>query len=271
MNGNRQAAPTSWFRASRWRMTGTALGILALLVVILVFLRPGPLWHRPLPDFAAIHDISERKAAFFTFLGPYIEEANAAILSQRSRLQGIKAHWGHGSLNRRDDRWVRRIAEEYGIEPDLQEPVKEGLIDELLLRVDIIPPSMALAQAALESGWGTSRFARQGNNLFGIWCYTPGCGMVPKRRPAGATYEVASYRSPKESFEDYIRNLNSNRAYEGLWDIRAELRREEKLLTGIAVADGLYRYSQEGWGYVGKVQRVIQSNNLQIYDEEPLL
>lgn len=248
------------------RLVLVAVVLVALLGLALLFLRPGPLRHQPLPDFSAIQDIPERKAAFFAFLDPYINEANTDILEQRERLAAIRDHLPHGPLNRRESRWVRRLAWEYGMDLDAEAPVTMATLDALLLRVDIIPASMALSQAALESGWGTSRFARQGNNLFGIWCYEPGCGIVPKHRPPGKTYEVARYRSPKESFRDYIRNLNSNPAYQTLWELRQMARQDGEIPTGMDLSEGLYRYSQEGWTYVGKIQGMIQANDLDHYD-----
>lgn len=247
-----------------WGIAGVCLILLVILVWLLV---RSPLIGPSMPDFREITDVSERKAAFFTFLEPFVEEADAEIQERRARLLKIDGRIEDGHLNRRDDRWIRETAAAYGVEIDPEGAVTAAHVGELLRRVDIIPPSMALAQAALESGWGTSRFARQGNNLFGIWCYEPGCGIVPRQRPAGATYEVKKYRSPRESFADYIRNLNSNRAYEALWQLREDLREEGRPVTGLDLIDGLYRYSEEGWGYIGKIQRVIQSNNLTQYDE----
>lgn len=238
-----------------------------LALILLLFILP---WscHRQLPDFSGIDDINERKAAFFSFLQPFTDEANAEILDQREHLQTLAERMEFAPLSRRDIRFVRYLAAEYGLELAEDEPPTPEILDKLLLRVDIIPPSLALAQAALESGWGTSRFAREGNNLFGIWCYEPGCGIVPKRRPAGASYEVKAYRSPRESFTDYMRNLNTNRAYESLWQLRQTARSEDRELTGVYLADGLYRYSQEGWGYVSKVQGLIRSNQLLTFDEK---
>ena len=252
-------------KRQHWLNPGILIGILVVAVFLIFILIPIQL-DRSLPNFSKIDDISERKAAFFDFLKPFVDRANSDILRQRERLESLQGQVSDRPLGRRSDRWVRELAAGYGLELDADSPVTAGTVADLLDRVDLIPPSMALAQAALESGWGTSRFARKGNNLYGIWCYEPGCGIVPERRPAGASYEVKKYRTPKESFEDYIHNLNTNRAYESLWQIRDSLRREGKPITGIALADGLYRYSQEGWGYVGKVQRVIQSNDLQHYD-----
>jgi Bax protein len=248
-----------------WMNPGILAGILIGAVVFIVILIPISL-DRSLPKFSKIDNIDERKAAFFEFLNPYVDRANSDILRQRERLQSIAGNFDHGPMSRRNERWFRELAVDYGMEISPESALTRDMVSDLLERVDLIPPSMALAQAALESGWGTSRFARKGNNLYGIWCYEPGCGIVPERRPAGASYEVKKYRTPKESFEDYIHNLNTNRAYESLWQIRDSLRQEGKALTGVALSDGLYRYSQEGWGYVGKVQQVIQSNKLQHYD-----
>jgi Bax protein len=230
-------------------------------------LRPGPIWHRSLPDFSRIENGSQRKAAFFTFLHPYIDESNAGVLASRARLAGIRRQWRGGPLGRRHLYWLHQMGAAAGMELDRFDQPTEAQLQELSLRIDIIPPSLALAQAALESGWGTSRFAREGNNLFGMWCYEPGCGMIPRHRPAGATYEVTSYYSPRESFDAYIRNLNSNPAYESLRLLREQSRRDGESPTGLDLADGLYRYSQEQWAYVGKVKGLIRSNELTLYDQ----
>jgi Bax protein len=240
-------------------------GILVGAVVLIVILIPVTI-DRSLPDFSKIHDMEARKSAFFEYLKPYIVRANADILRDRARLESITGQLERGPMSRRNERWFRELAADYGMELSADRTLALSDVAELQQRVDIIPPSLALAQAALESGWGTSRFSQEGNNLYGIWCYTPGCGIVPERRPDGAGYEVKSYGTPKDSFTDYIRNLNTNRAYESLWQIREAQRQSDRLPTGLALSDGLYRYSEEGWGYVAKVQGVIESNNLQSYD-----
>ena len=236
------------------------------LALALLLLWPGVIFHRSLPDFEKIHDISERKAAFFEFLSPYIHAANREILRDRSHLRAIEKRFQLGPLNRRDRHWILDTAEAFGMELDPEADLSMEQLEELRLRLDIIPPSLALAQAALESGWGTSRYAQQGNNLFGIWCYEPGCGIIPRRRPAGATYEVASYRSPRNSFLDYIWNLNSNTAYRQLWLLRQNLRQNGDPIEGVVLADGLMRYSEEGSTYIRKIKGVIQSNGLGRFD-----
>ncbi len=222
--------------------------------------------HPRLPDFSKIQDTQERKDAFFDFLSPYIADANAEIARKRRILLSVEERASDGILNRRDSVWLHRIALEFGLKLDPDVSLTKEDLEVLILRVDRIPPSLALAQAALESGWGTSRFAREGNNLFGKWCYVPGCGMVPRNRPAGATYELQRYKSPGDSFLDYIRNLNSNPAYESLWLIRADSRADGEQASGSELADGIFRYSEEGWLYISKIKQVIRSNGLEKLD-----
>ena len=130
-------------------------------------------------------------------------------------------------------------------------------------RVDAIPYSLAIAQAALETGWGTSSLARQDNNLYGMLCYDPGCGTMPTNRPPHLPYyEYATYHSPSASLRAYIRNLNSNPVYQELRDIRAQLREAGREMTGHALAAGLEGYSDEGDLYITKVRDIIRQNQL---------
>jgi Bax protein len=137
---------------------------------------------------------------------------------------------------------------------------------ELLARVNAIPVSLALAQAANESAWGTSRFAREANNFYGQWCFQKGCGLVPARRDKNKTHEVAAFKSPKESVERYIHNLNSHNAYKTLRKIRNRLRTENKLITGIELAEGLLHYSERGKEYIKELQSMIKFNKLTRFD-----
>ena len=125
---------------------------------------------------------------------------------------------------------------------------------------------MALAQAALESGWGTSRFAREANNLFGQWCFDEGCGMVPDRRIAGAQHEVRSFETVDAAIAAYFRNINSHPVYAPLRDIRQSARKRGGGLSGLDMAAGLTRYSERGEAYIDEVRQVIRVNDL-----EPLI
>lgn len=120
-----------------------------------------------------------------------------------------------------------------------------------------------LAQAAKESGWGTSRFAREGNNYFGIWCFFKGCGVTPLRRDAGRSHEVAIFDSVEQGLRYYIRAINTHVAYDGMRDLRAEKRRNNKALAGVTLASRLERYSERGMAYVREVQSMIRYNGLQ--------
>lgn len=218
-----------------------------------------------MPDFGDIEDTTEKKEAFFAYLLPYVREVNADILRDRRRLLGIRAELAEdGSAGFFDEGWLRRLAEDYGL--DVPEELDAAFADKVLLRVDIIAPSLALAQAANESAWGTSRFARRGNNLFGM--RAPGEeGMVPRRRAAGKTFKVATYPSVRESIAAYVANLNTHYRYRRLRLIRADLRRQDQVISGHALANGLLAYSTRGAEYVSIIQSMIRTNELGRYDE----
>jgi Bax protein len=217
-----------------------------------------------LPDPSAFATVAERKAAFVDYLLPRVEAVNAEIRADRERLQEIRAQLGdNGDAGYFDERWLRELAEDYELDP----PDEPGVdfADRLLRRVDVIPPSLVLAQAAEESGWGSSRFARHGNNLFGMRRYD-GSGLVPKRRRRGASYTVAIYDSVRESVEAYVHNLNTKGSYRRLRSIRRGLRRRHQPLSGYALASGLEDYSQRGSDYVASIQAIISAGNLSRYD-----
>jgi Bax protein len=210
----------------------------------------------PKPDFTAIEDVRERKAAFFAYLRPLAERANASVLKDRARLLAIQAEGS--DVGWWDRRTLKRLANDYGVD--------SSDVAGLLSRVDAVPVSLLLAQAANESSWGRSRFAREGNAFFGQWCFTPGCGMVPKGRPAGQTYEVRSFRTVSASVEAYVRNLNTGDAYQGLRDIRARQRAKLSEPKGVALAEGLTSYSTRGAEYVSEIQSMIRYNELGRFD-----
>jgi Bax protein len=221
----------------------------------------------PAPDFAAYEDVGERKEAFFGYFLPLVAMRNEEIRQLRDELLLLRENMD--SLSGRQQRQVLQLAEEYEIEAfDITEI---GDWDTLLRRVDVVPPSLALAQAATESGWGASRFAQEGNNYFGHWCYVPGCGLIPDSRPDGARHEVAAFDSPQHSVQRYIFNLNSHDAYLDLRLKRSELRDNDDLITGLELAEGLAQYSQRGQEYIRELQAMIRFNNLNELDEPDVL
>lgn len=205
-----------------------------------------------LPDFAQ-YSGTEKKQAFFNYLRPQVEQANQAILEQRGLLLALAKT---GKLTAVDQQWLKQLSQQYRVNfaPDNID------FSTLLRRVDTVPVELALTQAAIESAWGTSRFARLGNNLFGQWCRTAGCGFVPLRRAAGATHEVKRFDSTEDSVRAYLRNLNSHRAYQSLRIRRAELRQAQQPVTAQALALTLDKYSERGNAYVQDMLRFIKHN-----------
>jgi len=128
------------------------------------------------------------------------------------------------------------------------------------MRIDVIPTDLVLVQAANESAWGTSRFARQGYNFFGLWCFRKGCGFVPSRRKADAKHEVAKFPNLTRAVYTYLRNLNRHNAYRELRQIRANLRANNLPITGSDLAEGLVSYSERGHDYVEELQAMIRFN-----------
>ncbi|GMA82235.1 hypothetical protein GCM10025855_17680 [Shewanella glacialipiscicola] len=133
-------------------------------------------------------------------------------------------------------------------------------LNSLLKRVDIVPESMVLIQAANESGWGSSRFAREGFNFFGEWCFTSGCGIVPSSRGSGKSHEVKVFTSVDESVSSYMRNLNSNTAYTLLRSIRADLRSQELELKADQLIYGLVNYSERQDAYIDELLDMLRHN-----------
>jgi len=218
------------------------------------------------PAFHAIEDVREKKRAFYDFLLPMIREENTRIRAQRAFVSGVAARVRAGEdLDAAARRRLDELAAYYEVNLDDDRPRPEA-IETLMRRVDIVPPSLALAQAASESAWGASRFARAGNNFFGEWCFSEGCGLVPKRRSAGASHEVERFESVRASVRSYVENLNTNAAYRPLRELRAQLRAEGRALSGRALAEGLARYSERGAAYIREIRSIIAFNRLERFD-----
>ena len=138
--------------------------------------------------------------------------------------------------------------------------------DEFLKRVDIIPISLALSQAAVESGWGKSRFAREANNLFGHWTYS-GVGLIPQNRAIGKTHMIRIFSSLQKSVNSYMLNLNTNEAYADFRNKRLDARNKGKNFTGIEATKTMVNYSELKYEYNKMLKEMIEQNNLQIYDK----
>jgi len=220
-------------------------------------------------DFAEIEDIPQRKAAFIAYLKPIINGINQERAEERDELNSIVEKMQQGdSPNFFEKYKLENWAERYEVEYNEEELLATA--EKLLLHLDQIPLSMVLAQAAMESAWGTSRFAIEGNNLFGQWCFEEGCGIVPARRSKGANHEVREFDDAEESIASYFRNINSHPAYKKLRKRRSILRAKDEPLTGYELIDGLQNYSQRGQAYIDELSSVIRYNKLDQLNKKSL-
>ncbi|MCQ8876916.1 glucosaminidase domain-containing protein [Pseudoalteromonas shioyasakiensis] len=224
---------------------------------IIVKEKEKPLHSVKLPDFNSFTDVKEKKRAFFDFIRPHVEAENKQIRQQRATLEiALMMLQYNEPLNAKQTKQVKTILNSY----KLPNTINTLSITQALRRVDIIPKELALMQAANESAWGTSRFARIGLNFFGQWCYSKGCGMVPKRRTSGAVHEVAAFKSVRDGVASYFKNINTHNAYKELRDIRADLRRQQKPVTATKLSYGLMSYSERGEAYIEELNQMINHN-----------
>ena len=213
----------------------------------------------PPPDFSAL-DGAERKDAFFAYLRPLLQEVNADAQRDRDLVEALARSPARGDgLSWHAQLRLSAVAGRYGIEFD----DVESTLESLLARTGTVPVSLALVQAAKESGWGTSRFAREGNNLFGQRCNYSGCGIRPKQQAEGATWGVARFDSIRSSLESYLRNLNTHKAYREFRAMRLEMRMRDEAPNGFELAGTLQRYSEQGERYVADVRSMIRQNGLE--------
>jgi Bax protein len=217
------------------------------------------------PDLARIREVKARKTLFFKTVLPLVLRVNEEILETRARLWTLGTRRAMGLRLAAEDRlWLMVMGERrYGVAADD--------IGGLLERVDVVAPSLALAQAAAESGWGTSRFAREGNAVFGEWTFSEARkALTPARRDDGKSHRVRAFDSLLESVRAYVHNLNTHRAYGPFREKRAEMRRRGEPLDGLALAAGLIQYSEERAEYVQKIRSIIRVNGLRHLDDARL-
>lgn len=211
-------------------------------------------------DLKKLAQPSHRKVMFIKSTLPLILHVNELIAHDRERLIELRRKMHAGvPLPSEDQAWLSRMAERHDLD--------SIDIDELLLRVDVIPPSLAIAQAAEESGWGTSRFAREGNALFGQRVYDDERpGIVPDERDEGLTFRVRAFNHLIDGVKSYMRNLNSHFAYDRFREERARMRAEGGEIDGYRLVETLDRYSERGDAYVATIRKIMRSNGLEVFD-----
>lgn len=254
--------------SKRWLIAGSGVVAVALAVLLLWLSSSSPKHLHEfdlkiadpitqLPDFASIQPIPERKLAFFSSLLPLVEYENQRVVWQREQLLTAQARLDAGQeLTGADLKIINQIVTYY----DLDWPLTSKQWQDLKVRVLPVPTDLVLVQAANESAWGTSRFALEGNNLFGQWCFSQGCGLVPSARSAGAKHEVRKFANVLESVQAYIKNLNTHRAYRDLRSLRKQEYNTTGDVTGLNLTPGLLSYSERGQAYVNELNAMLRDN-----------
>ncbi len=215
-------------------------------------------------DLHGLEPAAQRKRVFIKLILPLVLFVNERILADRERLAELREDIRRfGRIpDPRDRAWLDHRRECYGV--DVLD------IEALLRRIDVIPPSLAVAQAAVESGWGTSRFVREGNAVFGQRTFAKGAGLVPLRRGEGETHEVRSFGRLLDSVAGYMFNLNSHHAYAAFRRARERQRKTHGELDGHALASTLKRYSERRGAYVQAIREIIETGDLRALDRARL-
>ena len=214
--------------------------------------------------------VVDKKRTFFRLLGPLILHANELIQSDRQQLEStVEALRAGKTLGSEKQAFLRETAIAYKVaEAESEIDITDrALHDELIRRVDTLPVSLVLAQAAEESGWGTSRFAIEGNALFGMWTWGDEGIRPQQQRAEHGDHKIASYETPMHSVIAYMQILNTHRSYESLRARRAELRGAGTRVTGWELANTLTKYSERGQAYVDTLHALMKINKLMQTDE----
>tara|TARA_Y100000590_G_scaffold468036_1_gene649115 strand:+ start:363 stop:1574 length:1212 start_codon:yes stop_codon:yes gene_type:complete len=219
-----------------------------------------PIYLTKLPkDLNSLGNTKKKRELFIQIILPLILDENDKIKEDRKKLFKILGK----SFNTVGERvWLKRRFKEYKIE--------DQDLSKLKMRMDIIPVSIAIAQAANESGWGTSRFALEGNALFGQWTWSKK-GISPKNQDPNKTHKVLQFQILKASVRAYKNNLNTHNAYKEFREVRAQLREEKRPLNGLLLTQYLKNYASIGEKYVAILNDIIERNSLTDFDKANLL
>lgn len=203
-----------------------------------------------------------RKEIFMQTMLPLIMQANGEIEADREKLKAIHAkRQADEPLSWVEKRWLKRIAAQYQVD------MKGNYVERLLTRVAPVPNALALSQAALESGWGTSRFAVVGNAMFGVWTWKKSdMGVLPLRRDADKTHRIKAYDTLKDSVRDYMLTLNTHRGYREFRTMRHNMMQKNNI-NSAQLANTLIRYSTMREKYIAKLHYLIKKNDLNALED----
>ena len=210
-------------------------------------------------EIKMIENTKQRKEFFIQIILPLILQENNNIRLDRKRLFSIINKSSNSDLEKK---WLQKKYKQYG--------VSSRDLSTLKVRMDEIPVSLAIAQAAKETGWGTSRFAQEGNALFGQWTWS-GEGLKPKDSDSSEGHKVMKFNVLQASVRAYQRNLNTHSSYRAFREARAKLRDQSENLDSLILVQFLNEYAETGEKYVEVLQKIIQQNNLKDFDNAKLL
>ena len=210
-------------------------------------------------EISNIGNTQKRKNMFIKIILPLIVKENTKIKVDRKRLFVILNKNSNSDIEKK---WLEKKFKQYG--------VKKNDLSSLKIRMDVIPVSLAIAQAAKETGWGTSRFALKGNALFGQWTWS-GEGLKPKNAEEGEDHKVMKFHSLQLSIRAYLRNLNTHSSYKNLRKARTDFRDKNEPLDSLVLSKYLDKYAEIGNQYVEVLQKIILQNRLKDFDEAKLL
>ncbi len=210
-------------------------------------------------EIKQIKNSKKRKNLFIQIILPLILEENNLILLDRKKLFSIL---NKNKNSKKEINWLNRKFKQYGV-------INKD-IPTLKVRMDIIPVSLAIAQAAKETGWGTSRFALEGNALFGQWTWS-GDGIKPAGAESDTKHKVMKFKVLKASVRAYQRNLNTHSSYKNFRQMRAQLRDDSEKLDSLLLADQLDNYAETGKEYTKILKQIINQNSLKDFDDVKLM
>ena len=214
-------------------------------------------------DFSEIQDVPTKKKLFYLVTLPLIYNTNTSIMQERRMVINIEKKFDRKELNKNETDEIIRLSKKYKL--DYSE-INTKLFRKLKQRINIIPVSLALGQAIIESGWGQSRFATEGNALYGQWTTSEDKGIIPQDRDEDKTHAVLKFKNLSESVEAYMFNINTHQAY---YNFRVIRRIDERIKYTDPISmkvKYLAAYAEIGDKYVDKLELIIASNNLQEFD-----
>ena len=214
-------------------------------------------------DFSEIQDVPTKKKLFYLVTLPLIYNTNISIMQERRMVINIEKKFARKELNKNETDEIIKLSKKYKL--DYSE-INTKLFRKLKQRINIIPVSLALGQAIIESGWGQSRFATEGNALYGQWTTSEDKGIIPQDRDEDKTHAVLKFKNLSESVEAYMFNINTHQAY---YNFRVIRRIDERIKYTDPISmkvKYLAAYAEIGDKYVDKLELIIASNNLQEFD-----